>query len=323
MNVMVTGGLGFIGHNVVKFLEQENHHVSIIDNKTNYGFISKEELDYLISERRKKIKTGVFGIDIRQTDAVDYAFRTTKPEVVIHCASFPRQKIVSINPSLGSEVMCTGLINLLEAAVKHGVRRFLYVSSSMVYGDFDNDVAEYAPCKPIGQYGIMKYMGEKLVEDYHRRTGLEFVIIRPSAVYGELDVEDRVVSKFMMAAMRGETLTVKGSNEILDFTYVEDAAMGITLAALHEKSKNNIYNITRSDRKLYTLKDAAELAISIAGKGSYEIQDKDASFPSRGRLCIDKAVHDFSYMPQVSVEEGFRRYHTWFRHSAYWSEKLK
>ena len=322
MNILVTGGLGFIGHNIVKFLEQDEHKTYVLDNKTNYGFIPTEELSYLLSERQKNISASVFGIDIRHNDAVDYCFRTTKPEVVIHCASFPRQKVVSANPVLGSEVMISGLISLLESSIKHGVRRFVYISSSMVYGDFSSDVTEYHSCNPIGQYGIMKYMGEKLVEDYSRRTGIECTILRPSAVYGELDVEDRVVSKFMLGAMRGETLKVKGASEVLDFTYVEDAAKGIMHAALHEKAKNNIYNITRSDKTLYTLKDAAELAIKIAGKGAYEILDKDVEFPSRGRLCIDKAVKDFNFRPLVNVEEGFQRYHRWFLKSNYWSKNL-
>jgi nucleoside-diphosphate-sugar epimerase len=165
-------------------------------------------------------------------------------------------------------------------------------------------------------------MGEKLVEDYARQYGFEYVIIRPSAVYGEYDVEDRVVSKFMLGAMRGDTLKVKGAGEVLDFTYVEDAARGIVAATLSKNSANNIYNITRSSQKQYTLKDAAELAIQIAGKGSLEIQDRDLSFPKRGRLNIDRAIQDFNYTPQVNVEEGFLKYHDWFRSSSYWQQKL-
>ena len=323
MKVLVTGGLGFIGHNIVKFLEADGHQVSVIDSKTNYGFVPRGELDYLIAQRQQKISASVFAIDIRQAEAVDYVFKTIQPDIVIHCASFPRQKVVSANPVLGSDVMSTGLITLLEAAKKYQTRRFVYVSSSMVYGDFDSDVTEISKCNPIGQYGIMKYMGEKLVEDYHRRTGMEYTIIRPSAVYGELDVEDRVVSKFMLGAMRGECLKVRGAGEVLDFTYVEDTAQGITRASLSPKASGQVYNITRSDTRLYTLKDAAELAIAITGRGSYEILDKDADFPSRGRLCIDKAVHDFSYRPSVSVEQGFELYHKWFTESSYWREKLR
>ena len=167
----------------------------------------------------------------------------------------------------------------------------------------------------------MKYMGEKLVEDYTRRGCFDHVIIRPSAVYGEWDVEDRVVSKFMLGAMRGEVLKVKGANEILDFTYVEDTAQGIVLAATKDVANNKIYNITRSDQRLYTLLDAANIAISIAGKGSVEVQEKDMDFPSRGRLNIDRAVSDLGYSPTVGVEEGFKRYHEWFLRSLYWAPK--
>ena len=234
-----------------------------------------------------------------------------KPDAVIHLASYPRQKVVEQDPALASEVMSTGLINLLESAKKHNVKKFVYISSSMVYGDFTQDVTEYASCNPIGQYGIMKLMGEKLVEDYSRRGCFNYVIIRPSAVYGEWDVEDRVVSKFMTKAMRGETLKVNGASEVLDFTYVEDTAMGIVLAATKDNAKG-VYNITRSDDKMWTLKEAAELAIRIAGQGELLIADRDLSFPKRGRLDISKAQRELGYNPSVGVEEGFQRYYDWY-----------
>jgi nucleoside-diphosphate-sugar epimerase len=141
-------------------------------------------------------------------------------------------------------------------------------------------------------------------------------------VYGEYDVEDRVVSKFMLSAMRGNTLRVKGANEVLDFTYVEDAAMGIVQATVSKNATNKIYNITRSSERQYTLKDAAELAVSIAGHGTIELQDRDLSFPKRGRLDISRAIKDFDYAPQVNVEEGFRRYYEWFKKSTYWRKLL-
>lgn len=208
--------------------------------------------------------------------------------------------------------MSNGLINLLEKSKQHAVKKFVYISSSMVYGDFSHDVLEAHTCRPQGQYGIMKLMGEKLVEDYHRLDAFDYTIIRPSAVYGEWDVEDRVVSKFMTMAMRGETLRVKGADEVLDFTYVEDTAMGIVLAATQDIANSKIYNITRSEQRQWSLKDAAELAIKIAGKGSLEIQDRDLSFPKRGRLSIMRAQRDLGYAPKVDVEEGFQRYYDWY-----------
>ena len=312
MKFLVTGGAGFIGHNVVRILEQQGHECIIIDTCTDYGFIPKEELTYLINNRLKRVNAKVRSIDIREGQFVDTIFKIYKPDVVIHMASFPRQKVVEQNPLLASDVMSTGLINLLEKSKQYAVKKFVYISSSMVYGDFTADVLEAHTCRPQGQYGIMKLMGEKLVEDYHRLGAFDYTIIRPSAVYGEWDVEDRVVSKFMTMAMRGETLRVKGADEVLDFTYVEDTAMGIVLAATKDIANGKVYNITRSDEKQYTLKDAAELAIRIAGKGNLELADRDLSFPRRGRLSIMKAERDLDYSPQVDVEQGFQRYYDWY-----------
>ena len=312
MKFLVTGGAGFIGHNVVRILESQGHECIVIDTCTDYGFIPKEELIYLVDNRLKRINTQIRKIDIREGVFVDTIFKTYKPDVIIHMASFPRQKVVEQNPVLASDVMSNGLINLLEKSKKYAVKKFVYISSSMVYGNFETDVDETAQCNPIGQYGIMKFMGEKLVEDYSRRGCFEHVIIRPSAVYGEWDVEDRVVSKFVTKAMRGETLKVNGPDEVLDFTYVEDTAQGIVLAATLDKANSNIYNITRSEDRQWNLKDAAELAIKIAGQGSLEVAARDLSFPKRGRLSIMKAQRDLGYTPQVNVEEGFQRYYDWY-----------
>ena len=319
MKILITGGMGLIGHNIVAKLQHE-HEIMIVDNHTNYGFIPVKEIDYLISERKTKlIKYKNCIVDIANGADINVVFNDFKPELVIHCASFPRQKAVSADPAWGARIMCEGLTNLLEASVRNGVRKFVYISSSMVYGDFETDVKEDATCNPIGQYGIFKYMGEKLVEDYNRRTDIEYTIIRPSAVYGELDVEDRVVSKFVLGAIKGKTLKVNGPDEVLDFTYVDDAATGIVQAALSENTTNQIYNITRSAGKQWTLEQAAYLALELAGGGNLEVGPRDLSFPKRGRLCIDKAIADFGYSPKVDVPDGFKKYHTWLINSPYYN----
>ena len=316
MNVLVTGGLGLIGHNVVRKLEQQGHTVVVYDNMTNYGIIPKEEIDHLMIQRRKLISTPhVHEMDILQGSMFDWLLPHHKIEAIIHLASFPRQKVVNADPMWGSTVMSTGLLILLEKAVQHGVRRFTYASSSMVYGDFKDDVTENAECRPQGQYGILKLAGEWLVKDYTRKHGIEHTILRPSAVYGPLDVEDRVISKFLLTAMRGETLKVNGPNETLDFTYVDDAAAGFVAATLSDRAANGTYNITKSHSK--TLLSAAELAVKLAGNGRIEIRDKDADFPSRGALNIDAARRDFGFDPKVDVDEGFQIYYDWLKNDPY------
>ena len=320
MKILVTGGLGLIGHNVVARLEQLGHDVVIFDTRTTYGIVPQDELDYLMSERLKKIKTSaIWPIHIVSARA-DTIISEDPPDVVMHLASFPRQKVVNANPQLGSETMSQGLLNLLEASVRGKVKRFMYVSSSMVYGDFTGSVFEERECYPQGQYGIMKYAGELLVKDYTRKHGMAHTIIRPSAVYGPLDVEDRVIAKFMLQAMRGQTLKVNGPDETLDFTYVDDAASGMVAAALSDTAENKTYNITKSHSR--TLLEAAMLAVKIVGKGSIEVRGKDADFPSRGALNISAARRDFGYDPKVDVEEGFQKYYEWLSTSLYWQSKI-
>lgn len=316
MNILVTGGLGLIGHNIVKKLTARGHNVVVYDNCTNYGIIPQDEIDHLIRERKKLIgNVEIHEMDILQGSMFDYLLPHHNIESIIHLASFPRQKVVNANPTWGSTVMSTGLLVLLEAAVKYGVRRFTYASSSMVYGDFEDYVTEDAECRPQGQYGILKLAGEWLVKDYTRKHGIEHTILRPSAVYGPLDVEDRVISKFLLTAMRGGILKVNGIKETLDFTYVDDAAQGFVDATLSEKAANGTYNITKSHST--TLLAAAEMAVKLAGQGTIEVKDKDADFPSRGALDITKARRDFGFDPKVDVAEGFQIYYDWLKSDPY------
>ena len=190
----------------------------------------------------------------------------------------------------------------------------------MVYGNFGkheffDGMDEAADCRPIGAYGIMKLAGEWLVQDYSRQYNLDYTIIRPSAIYGPYDVEDRVVSKFLTTAMHGGELIVNGAEDSLDFTYIDDAAMGIAVAAISEDSVNGLYNITRGQSR--TLLEAANLAIKIAGKGTIKINPRDNNFPLRGQLNILRAKNDFGYSPSVNIEEGFQEYYNWLNQVNY------
>ena len=317
--ILVTGGLGFIGHNVVALLEQQGHQVVIVDNLTDYGIIPTEELIWLIEQRRRKIKTSfIYKNDIAWI-SMHKIIKEHNIDIVIHLASFPRQKVVNANPQWGSRTMSEGLLNLLEASTEHNVKKFVYISSSMVYGNFKDTyfdgVDENHDCNPIGQYGIMKLSGEWLVKDYARRTGMSYTILRPSAVYGPFDVEDRVVSKFLLTAIRGGEIQVNGDKESLDFTHVNDAADGIANASVSDNTDNMTYNITRGSSR--NLLEAAELAVRIVGKGTIRVNGADKNFPQRGQLNITRAYNDFGFSPQVDIEQGFQEYYNWLSNSVY------
>ena len=319
--ILVTGGLGFIGHHIVSKLEKIGHTVILVDSQTNYGIIPKHEVDYLIKERKKIINTPFcYKFDICEQKNMEWLFTSQKFDIVIHMASFPRQKIVNKHPTWGSRTMSQGLLNILELSKTNNVKKFVYVSSSMVYGNFINNTNEDYVCQPEGQYGILKLAGEWLVKDYAKKGNFNYTIIRPSAVYGPLDVTDRVLSKFFLQAMHDQILYVNGIHEELDFTYVDDVAEGIVAASLSDNTKNKTYNITKSHS--HTLQFAAELAIKIVGKGDIEIKERDLNFPSRGSLNIDRARKDFGYDPKVDIEEGFKKYYDWLSNSKFWRFKI-
>ena len=312
--ILVTGGMGFIGHNVVRLLQSLKHDVQVVDALTSYGVTDKEELEYLYNQRLTKInkKTQIYKIDIADS-SLDQVFDSFKPDVVIHLASFPRQATVRANPTEAAHTMCKGLVNVLDCCARHEVAKVLYASSSMVYGNFD-DAKEDDQLNPSGSYSIWKIAGEELVKEYNRNTGLDYVIVRPTAVYGPMDVSDRVVSKFLISAMRDEKLNVNGADETLDFTFVDDCATGIVLASLGHTI--GTYNISRSHR--CTIAEAANLAVKIAGKGTVNIRDKDKDFPSRGTLNTSKAQKDFKFDPKIDIDKGLEMYYNWIKDSTFY-----
>ena len=316
--VLVTGGLGFIGHQVVRYLEKNDCEVCIVDPQTDYTVLSSAHLPTLYKLRKQSFSTD----NIHDLNVVDHArlqrvFGGFKPEIVIHMSSFPRQKTVESAPLLACQTMCEGVVSTLEASVAHGVERFVFISSSMVYGDFYSAiVGETHEKNPMGTYGILKLAGEKLVEDYAKNTDMDYVIIRPSAVYGINDMNDRVVAKFLVNALRNEIINVRGADELIDLTFVTDTASGIVGASLSERASKNTYNITRGRAR--SLLEAAELAVKIAGKGKVVVEERDASMPSRGTLDIVNAFTDFGYIPQVDIEQGFEIYMNWLTETRLW-----
>jgi nucleoside-diphosphate-sugar epimerase len=229
--------------------------------------------------------------------------------MVIHCAAYPRAKAIDSDPQIGTEVLTTGLINLLNCCERFGVRRFVYISSSMVYGDFDMYAYEDMLCHPRGTYAILKYAGEKLTQDWCNRAGIDHVVLRPSAVYGPMDVNDRVVSRFFKAAMTDQTLEVYGADELMDFTHVKDVVKSITKAALSFNSSGRVYNITRGRTR--TLLEAAELVVKIVGTGKIHISAADPKFPRRGSFSNIRAGQDFGHRGIINIEEGFQLYYDW------------
>jgi len=308
MNILVTGSSGFIGHNIVKMLD--GYNVIGFDNHEVYPSVDWRILKMLINER--------LAITSQSEKFKEHRADVTRGfphlgglnyDVIIHTASFPNQHEVSLHPFNATNTMILGLMGALTLA-QH-CKKFVFISSSMVYGDYPNFATESHPTNPNTLYGVLKDSGEKIVRNFTTTYGIPHTIIRPSAVYGERDVSSRLVGKFITTAIEGGTLHVNGPDEILDFTYVEDVAQGIVQAAFSDNTNNKTYNLTRSDAKCRTILEAGELAIALAGKGTLSIQGRDTAFPKRGNLSIEQARNDFGYNPTTNIEDGFQRYYEW------------
>ena len=313
MKILVTGGKGFIGSKIVEMLSNDGHKVTVVDSHDTYGIMTKEELNKLFVWRTRN--WNIENVSMIQGDVLDRlvclkAFRSN-PDIVIHLATYPRAKIVDNNPIVGIPKVINTTTNLLWHSEKFNVKKFVYISSSMVYGDFVDGMKEDGNTKPKNIYGEAKLTGERMVKLFAKRDGLNYNIIRPSGVYGPGDMPDRVVSKFFDKAMKNETITLHNGDNKVDFTYRQDAATGIIQAALSSVA-NVSFNITAGNAT--SLRTLAEMIIEITGSKS-ELEDigNHKLYPMRGTLDIGRAKDLLGYKPKFSLKEGLQSYYDWLR----------
>ena len=312
MKILVTGGKGFIGSKIVELLCKE-HRVCVVDNHDTYGIMNKKELQKLFAWRTRNWNADnisfVYG-DILDRGTCLKAF-SYHPDIVIHLATYPRAKIVENDPINGVPKVVDTTINILWHCAKFAVKKVVYISSSMVYGDFKDGTKEDSNTKPINIYGEAKLTGERLTKLFAKSEGLNYAVVRPSGVYGPGDLPDRVVSKFFEKAMANETITLHNGNNKVDFTYLEDAANGIIKAALSQVS-NVSFNITNGNAT--SLRTLAEKIIKITGSKS-DIEDIGSHelYPLRGTLDIGRAKDLLDYQPKHTLDEGLKKYYEWLQ----------
>ena len=313
MKYLITGGLGFIGSKIIEKLSNEGHSIQCVDNKDTYNILTNQQLDKLIEWRTrnwKKEKVHIVNGDILDRMVCLKAFKNN-PDIVIHLATYPRAKIVDQDPINGIPKVIGTTTNLLWHAAQFNTKKFVYISSSMVYGDFVDGTKEESSTKPQNIYGEAKLTGERLTKLFAKRDGLNYTIVRPSGVYGPGDLPDRVVSKFFAKAMNNEPITLHNGENKVDFTYRQDAAYGIIKAANSEVA-NTSFNITAGNAT--SLRTLAETIIDITGSKS-EIKDigMHKLYPMRGTLDIGRAKDLLGYEPQFSLRQGLESYHDWIR----------
>ena len=314
---LITGGVGFIASYLSRQLI-DGGHVDRIVAIDHYGRYADSTRPNFIDFRRKRIEDFVDKLIIERGEAKYYSVMNTiiekyRPLYIYHLAALPLAKIDNINTQEGIEGSVESTSNILEIIGQmkelngYCPKRFIYTSSSMVYGDFISDVAnEDHPTNPKELYGTMKLAGEIITRGLGNFYDIPTVIIRPTAVYGPTDMNRRVSQIFIEKAMAGQKLTIQGKEEALDFTYVKDVAAGFVLCAIHDNAVNQTFNIAHG--KAHRLLDYVLCLKKHFPDLEYDIAEREAFRPKRGTLSIDKAKSLLGFGPAYSLEQGIAEY---------------
>ena len=321
MRILILGGYGFIGSHIAQELKKQNHTIGIIDCYHQYYTFPNWEYTPVLSQRKSitKVDKEYIG-QIENLQFMENAFADFKPNRVIHVATYPNAKMVKRNVADATNNMITATAYVLDLCVKHKVEKITFASSSMVYGDFNDQIPneEVIP-KPNTLYGSYKRQGELMCKIWHREHGLDYVIMRPSALYGEKDAIVRVISQLLKNALTTGKMTVQGPDNKLDFSNVLDVAKYFAFATVKE-IKNETFNCTRGNgRKII---EAAEIIRNRLGTGDIITQPHDAFYPNRDTLNSDKAKILLNFNPIIDIEEGIPNYINWFLKQPFYFENL-
>lgn len=316
-NILITGGLGLIGTYVAKEFSVRKNVKKIIclDHFGKYINPQKKNIkDYRL------LRSQIIGkkLIIERGESKYYSVLAKiifkyKPKYIIHLAALPLAKLENLNSEEALEGSVVSTASIIETInnVKNNTRykfeRLVYASSSMVYGDFkSSNVSETHHTNPKEIYGTAKLAGEILCKGLCNFYKIDYSIVRPSAVYGPTDMNNRVTQIFVDKAINGEKLKIEGKDEKLDFTYVKDIAKGFYLAATHPKAKNEIFNITFG--KARKLIDYVKILKKNFKELEFKVYPRDKFRPKRGTLNISKAKKLINYKPKYSIEKGIKEY---------------
>lgn len=308
--ILIVGGAGFIGSEIARKLINLDYNVAIFDIFLQY-IPEINEYNDVLKQRLKDLlgKVKIIRGDARYADNIRQAIMDFRPDRIIHLAAMPISSIsnIYIQEAIDSTIATT--VNILEIIKDlEFIKRFVYTSSSMVYGDFQYIPAdeEKHPTNPKDIYGGAKLCGEVITKAFHKRFGIEYTIIRPSAVYGPTDINKRVSQIFLEDALKGKELVVKGGDSKLDFTFVKDTAEGFVLATLSEKGANQTFNITCGEGR--SLLEYIEILKKYIPNLKVKVDKVDGQMPQRGSLDISKARELLGYNPKYKLEQGIKEY---------------
>jgi UDP-glucuronate 4-epimerase len=319
MNVLVTGGAGFIGSHVTDSLLRQKCNVAVVDNFD--AFYPPAWKRRNMEEIRHSGNVTLLETDICDYAALDQVFAGFNPEVIIHLAARAGVRPSIEQPALYERVNVAGTLNLLEAARRHEVKAFVFGSSSSVYGE--SSPAPFREdnyfLRPISPYGATKLSGESLCYTYSHLYGLKVACLRFFTVYGPRQRPDLAIHKFTSLIEKGGEIPIFGDGSTgRDYTYVDDIVAGVCSAANwclkqpQDGGRFEIFNIGNSSPVRLT-----ELVASLEKATRKNAQCRNLpSQPGDVSLTwadISKAGSVLGYRPKIRLDEGLSRFVNWYR----------
>jgi len=312
VKILVTGGAGFIGSNLVDALVAQTRDDIVVLDDLSTG--TRANLSRHEGSGRVEIVEG----DIRDEARIREVMR--KVDLVHHLA------VQCLRVSIGDQylvhtVNATGTLNLLIAAREAGVSRFVYCSSSEVYGTaLRAPMDEEHPLAPTTPYGASKLAGEAYARSFHLTYGLPVAVVRPFNTYGAREhfegAYGEVIPKFAVRALNGAPLVVFGDGEqTRDFTEVQDTVRGLMLAAASDAAVGEVVNIARGEE--VSINEIARLVLEAVGvEGTIEHAEARPGDVRRHVADTRKARDLLGFEARTGIGEGIRRYVEWLRGSS-------
>jgi len=309
--VLITGGAGFIGSTVARWLVDRNRIV-ILDNLHRNSLKSDPEL---AAHDNLTLIEG----DILDQHAVNRAIRGAT--VVIHCAAIAGVDTVLSHPTKTMRVNIIGTYNLLEAAVAAGgVKRFIDFSTSEVFGAYAYKVREgdVTSLGAVGEarwtYAVSKLATEHMAHTYYRESGLPTVAIRPFNIYGPGQVGEGAIHHFILRALEGEDLTIhKDGSQIRAWCYIDDIVEAVIRAISLDRAVGHSFNIgnPRSTLTIYHL--AREIVRLVESSSRLEMVTWDHPDVELRIPDVEKARRLLGFEPRVDLEDGLLQTIAWYR----------
>jgi UDP-N-acetylglucosamine 4-epimerase len=317
--VLVTGGAGFIGSNLVESFLHSGNYVVCLDN---FSTGKRENLIAFKNNPKFKLIEG----DIRNYDDCVAALQNI--EYVFHHAALGSVPRSIKDPVTSTDVNIGGFVKMLFAAKEAGVKRFIYAASSSTYGDHpDLPKVEENIGSPLSPYAITKYVDELFATIFSKTYGIEIIGLRYFNVFGRHQDPDgayaAVIPKFVKMLMNHQTPVINGDGSVSrDFTYIDNVIQVNHLAAIadNKKAVNEVYNVAHGERT--SLKQLYYLIREQAGKFDKEILTIEPQYgPFRegdiahSLASIDKARSLLGYSPKLNVAEGLVEAVKWYHNN--------